>query len=436
MKANRFRYQVAQLFRGQVLYALAQFLLLALLSRFGDNSESGKYVLALATTAPIFLFLDLDLRTVRSTDQKNPEAFQSYFGLRLWCLFLAAFLSLSAGFLFFRSSLAVFIVVTIFRIGDSLSNLAYGGLQRMAHTELVGKSLTIKGLITIPLVLLVAWISGGSAVLVGVGMATVSILIAIFRDLPNAFALNQPDTRLSLQLLPIALTDFPAHIRITKRALPLGIDSLLSSLILNIPKYYVHAIMGMASLGVFGLLMQLAYSVQLLIGAVGHTGVAPLAELKANGERERFWKLLSKMSLTSLLVGILAAIGGTLVIPKTFAFLLGAEYDQPLLVMLLLIASCLTGTQRTISRATQATGNYLAYMIFDVLIFLGSLSMSNLLIAPLGLVGAAGALVVAFGIGLLATLIHTHYLLWPKNQHIDFGTMVSGQGDDSDKVNT
>lgn len=142
------------------------------------------------------------------------------------------------------------------------------------------------------------------------------------------------------------------------------------------------------------------------------------------------------MSLTSLVVGILAAIGGTLVIPKMFAFLLGAEYDQPLLVLLLLIASCLTGTQRTISRATQATGNYLAYMIFDVLIFLGSLSMSNLLIAPLGLRGAAGALVVAFGIGLLATLIHTRYLLWPKNQNIDSGTVVSGQGDNSDKVNT
>jgi len=35
MESKRFRYQVAQLFRGNVLYRLAQFLVLALLTSFG-----------------------------------------------------------------------------------------------------------------------------------------------------------------------------------------------------------------------------------------------------------------------------------------------------------------------------------------------------------------------------------------------------------------
>lgn len=415
MKASRFKWQVAHLFRGQVLQQAAQFLLLVLLAKFGGDLESGAYILAMATTAPVFLLLDLDLRTVRSTDHDSPELLQSYLGLRVWCLLVAVLISMSIGLFFFSGSLAVLAVVTIFRVGESLSKLAFGAFQKEKRSELIGKTLTYKGLLTATTVMILGWLSGGSAVIVGGAVATIAILFATLWDLPKAIKLNQPEAPAAAAFLTAALTDFSAHRRIFKRALPLGVDSWLSSLTLNMPKYYVNATMGLATLSVFGLLMQLAYSIQLLIGAVGHTGVAPLSELKQKGDRPAFWRLLGKMAGSSLLIGILAAVAGTLIIPTTFAWLVSPEYNRPWVVFTLLVASCLTGSQRILSKATQACGSFYSYLLFDVIIFMGSFIASILLIERMGLPGAALALVIAFGLGLLATLFHTRYLLWPND---------------------
>ena len=133
----RFVHQVAHLFRGQVLHALAQFGVLALLTHFGGKEQSGLYVLGLITTAPIFLFCELNLRVVRSTDQKYGESFISYVGLRAICLVLATVISLLIGYLFFPDKFLPIAALTAYRIGDSFSNLAFGGFQRVQQLSLI-----------------------------------------------------------------------------------------------------------------------------------------------------------------------------------------------------------------------------------------------------------------------------------------------------------
>ena len=411
----RFVHQVAHLFRGQVLYAGAQFAILALLSWFGGESQSGLYILALATTAPIFMFFDLNLRVVRSTDQAHNEKFVSYVGLRACCLLLAAAVSLIVGSFFSHDKFVIIAVVTAFRIGDSLSNLAFGGFQRAERSDLVGKTLTVKGIISVVAVLAVGYISQGSAVATGLAMAAISIYFGAFRDIPAAWAINEPASPVSLGRIQEAMKDVGTSLRIAKRALPLGFDASISSLALNVPKYCVEAFFGTGALGVFGLLMQLAYSIQMLVGAVGHTGVSVLAKLRLENSRDQFWRLFNRMLGTSLAVGAVAVIGGTLVLPKVFGYFLGPSYDQPWLMALLLVASCLTGAQRTAGRATQACNRYFAYTLFDVVIFSVSLIASLLLVEHYKLYGAAISLVLAFATGLLITLGHTRFGLWPRD---------------------
>lgn len=411
----RFVHQVAHLFRGQVLHALAQFGVLALLTHFGGKEQSGLYVLGLITTAPIFLFCELNLRVVRSTDQKYGESFISYVGLRAICLVLATVISLLIGYLFFPDKFLPIAALTAYRIGDSFSNLAFGGFQRVQQSDLIGRTLTIKGLISLAVVLVVAWLSGGSAVIVGFAMASIAIWFGLLRDLPLAWQNNEPETPVSLSLVRDAMLDFSTNARITKRALPLGFDASISSLALTIPQYFVEAIYGTAVLGVFGLLMKLAYSIQMLVGAVGHTGVSVLANHREENSRKQFWRLLNRMVATSLIVGGIAVIGGTLVLPKLLGYFFGTSYDQMWLIGILLVASSLTGAQRTAGRATQACNQYFAYASFDVIIFSTSLLASWLLVSQYGLIGAAASLAIAFGIGLVATMLHTKFLLWPGN---------------------
>ena len=417
---KKFARQVAFLFQGQVLFAASQIAVLLLLVAFGSDEQAGKeqsgiYVLALATTAPLYLFFDLNLRVVRSTDQSHDEVFLSYLGLRICCLLIATVICVALCGIWYPHRFGIFIAIMGFRVSESLSNLCFGEFQRAQQSDRVGKSLSFKGPISIVLISLVAFLSSGSAVMVGFTMAAVSISFSLFFDLPRAWRIGNPETSISAGKIVSAMTDVKANVRIAKRALPLGFDACVSSLALNMPVYFIEATLGTATVGVFGVLMKLAYSIQIFVGAIGHTGVSVLAKLREEEKREQFWRLFSRMLVTSFGVGSLAVVGGTLILPWLLGLVFGAQFNQPILLMTLLVASCLTGSQRIAGRATQACGSYLAYTVFDVIIFLSSAIASWVLIAQFELVGAGIALTVAFAVGLVVTLIHTRFLLWPAN---------------------
>ncbi len=394
------------------MFAAAQLGLLALLTLFGDGGQTGEYVFALSTTAPIFLMFDLCLRVTRSTDHRHQERYRTYLAIRFYCLIGALLTTLVMVTWFFPNRFWVFAGICLYRTGDSISNLSFGGFQRMQRADLIGRSLTPKGIIAIAMVALVAWLSGGNATIAAFAMGLLTISWALFFDLPGSWKLNEPEQPLSVACMTESALDFQSIFRISKRSLPLGFDAFVASLALNSPKYCIEYYWGSAALGVFGLLFQLAFSIQMLIGAVGHTGVSILSESFRDQKPDRFWRLLNRMLFSSMAVGVLATIVGTLVIPTTLGFILGPEYNQPLLVFLLLLGSTLAGTQRTAGRATQACGNYFWYTAFDIIICLGSLTTSLLLVKSLGLSGGALGIVIGFTLGLTVTLIHTYGLLW------------------------
>lgn len=415
-KKTSFLNQVQKLFRGQVLYAFSQWAILAMLVKNGSDLEAGKYTSALIATAPIFLFFDLNLRVSRSTDHKHDEQFRSYLGLRLWCLLFAVLTATGVCIWLYSSNFSVFFGLIAYRIGESISNLSFGGYQRMEFSDRIGSSLTFKGIICLAVMAIVIPLANGDARVAAITMAAISLAWASLVDLPGAWGLNEPDYSLSPSSTFASLADVSSAARIAKRSLPLGFDALVSSLALNTPKYCVEYWFGKETLGVFGVLSQLAFSIQMLIGAVGHAGVSVLSSLFRKQDSRPFWRLLNRMLLASLAVGVIAVIGGTLVVPPLMTSLLGPSYDQTLLFFLLLLASCFAGVQRTAGRATQACGSYFTYTIFDIVIFSTTATASLLLVKEHGVTGAAVALTIGFAAGLLVTLVHTYGFLDKGNR--------------------
>ena len=364
----------------------------------------------LATSAPVFMLFDLNLRVIRSTDQQHDQEFADYVGLRFLCLVIAVVVTWSIVMVLYPSLIAVLAGITLFRVGDSISNLAFGGYQRMHAADRIGKTLTAKGIVCLVLLAVVVPLTK-SAAWSAAAMGLVSIGFALFSDLPSAWKLNQPGTPFTATRVITALRS-PAKWRIAQRALPLGLDAFVSSLSLNVPRYCIDAWLGRETLGIFGVLAQLAFSIQLLVGALGHTGVSVLADRFKRNDQRAFWRLFHGMVWTSLAVGLIATVGGTIVLPPMLGWALGPEYHHVLLTMLLLVASTMAGVQRTAGRATQACGSYFAYTMLDVVIFSATAAGSLLLIQSMGMIGGAISLIVGFAFGLVATLAHARFRLW------------------------
>jgi len=388
-----------------------------MLGYFASDTEAGKYGFALFTTAPIFMFFELNLRVSRATDHQHGERFGNYVALRMLMLTMAFVVSIVVALIMSPQTFWVFLGVTLFRIGESLSNLSFGGFQRMQTSDLIGKSLTLKGIAVLALIGPFLTLLNGNAIAAAFVMAAISIFFGVTRDLPRSWQINEPDSPLNKSSLLEALSDSSSNFRIAKRSLPLGIDSFVSSLALNSPRYCIKYWFGDAALGIFAILSQLAFAIQMLIGAVGHTGVGMLSERFRNRQRAYFWRLYHRMFASSIMLGILAIVFGTLAIPSVMNYLGKPQYANVMLVLFLLIASCLAGAQRTAGRATQACGQYYWYMAFDFVICATSILTALYLVtsattAEEGLVGGAIAIAAGFAAGLVVTLIHTYTLLW------------------------
>ena len=133
-----FLQQVTALFRGNIFHAFSQWAVITLISAFGGNGAAGTYVSALAMTAPVFMFFDLNLRVMRSTDHEFDEVFSSYIGLRFYALVCAIVVSILICLVFYPLRIGIIIPILAYRVGESISNLAYGGLQRQQSSHLIG----------------------------------------------------------------------------------------------------------------------------------------------------------------------------------------------------------------------------------------------------------------------------------------------------------
>src|SRR5579864_9762127 len=68
---------------GTGLYAFCQWGMLVVLAKLCSPDMVGQFALALAITAPVFVFAGLNLRTVQVTDARRDFQFGDYLGLRL-----------------------------------------------------------------------------------------------------------------------------------------------------------------------------------------------------------------------------------------------------------------------------------------------------------------------------------------------------------------
>ena len=68
---------------ANAVYAGCQWAILVALAKAGSAEMVGQFALGLAVTAPVFMFANLQLRSLQATDAKEQYAFADYLGLRV-----------------------------------------------------------------------------------------------------------------------------------------------------------------------------------------------------------------------------------------------------------------------------------------------------------------------------------------------------------------
>lgn len=391
---------------GNVVYAATQFGILSVLAKLGNPAVVGQYALALAISAPVFMFTNLQLRGVQATDARNQYQFADYFTLRCLSTLLGVLVIslIVAGSHYDRTTKLVILLVTLAKAIETFSDVIAGHLQKFERLDQVARALMIRGAVSVSTFATAFWITRSLAVAVLALAATWLAVISLYDFRVLARVLNsRAYFRYSAPLLG----------RLAWLSLPLGIVMALNSLSANVPRYILEHKLGRAELGIFASLAYLVMAVGLISIALGQSVSARMSRLFADGNLDAFRAVLRKLLLIAVLIGVSGVTLALLFGRPVLTLIYRPEYAEHVnLLVVMVIDGAITAVSIFLGFGMTSARCFRSQIPIMLATVAASVVLTFVLLPSLGLLGAAYAL-------LLATVVRTSasYLVLSRALH-------------------
>jgi len=371
---------------GNAVYAITQFGMLSVLAKLGSAAVVGQYALALAISAPVFMFTNLQLRGVQATDACDEYEFADYFSLR--CLSTAvgvltiALIALLAGY--DADTKVVILLVAIAKAVETFSDVIAGHLQKFERLDQVARALMIRGLASVFNFSAVFFVTRNLIISLSVlsltWLATIGLydfrVLARVLTSGNYFCFSGPILRKLVWL-----------------SLPLGVVMALNSLSTNIPRYILERKLGTAELGVFASLAYLVTAMSLISIALGQSVTARLSRLFAAGELNAFRSLTGKLLLLAAGLGMGGVAIASMFGRPVLTFVYRPEYaEQVNLLIVMVVDASVTAASIFLGFAMTAARCFRAQITIMIVNLVVTIVCTFLLLPHFGLLGAGYAL--------------------------------------------
>lgn len=304
---------VSWTFAATLTSNLAQFALISVLAHWSSPQTVGQYSYGLGVTAPIFLWLGLQLRNVMVTDVGGEFSFGTYAALR--ALSLVAALLLVVALFWQGAGWEVILVLAIAKLFEGISDLIYAQLQRHGRLDWIAQGVLLRGVLSTALPLGLFALSRRLEVAVA-GIAAVNLLLLLLHDLRRSWPFLPA-------LGPVTWRDLA---RLLRLVWPLGVVAGLVSLSANIARIAVEHNLGSHAQGIYSALSYGYIVGGVVVGAVGTALTTQLAQRFAQGDHAGFLKLVARFVLISLGTGVLSVLAGWVLGRWGLRVLFGAEY--------------------------------------------------------------------------------------------------------------
>lgn len=319
---------------GQSVYIASQFCILVALARLGTVENVGQFGLATAIVTPIYWLTDLGLRTNKNTDADDTLTFANLFALRLGTS-LVGFAMILLTAIFYAhdaTTRAILIIYGAAKGVETLSDIAYGVLERHGQMRLFAQSIIVRGLGSLVAFTLILWqtdwVSGAF-----IAQLVVWTLVYVMHDIRHARRLsaNEPKA-ISWTLVWHAAKD-SRH---------LGVGRFLSALANAVPRFIIQHFVGLAGLGLFTAISYVLQASLMMMTAVTRSITGHLADLTVRKHFSAINRIIAKYTVATAVVGLTAVALGWLVGDPLVTLVFGAEFQgQSVLVVLILLTATL-----------------------------------------------------------------------------------------------
>jgi len=397
---KRLRTDFTWVLSGNLLYSACQWGIVVALAKLGNPEQVGEYALGLAVSAPIVLFANLQLRALLVSELSDRFTFGQYLTFRL--------VSLGAALLLVTGAVAcmqtnwrlkgIVVVVGFAQALEFVSETYYGFMQKHGRMDRIAGSLLLKGPLSLAALCGAMYVTR-SIVWAVIGLAFGRLLVLLVWD-------SRPDFAKSERSGFTVRLEWNSGEMLTllRMALPLGVISMLISLNLSIPRYFVEVHSGSAELGIFSAIASLLTAGNLVVSAFGQSIFLPVARACAALDRTKY------RGYVVMAAALGGSLGGVAILAAVFfgrailTHLFRPEYgERPDILVWLMIAGTIMFIASGLGYVITAAGSLRPQIPMLLATALAAAATSAWLIPRHGLSGAADAVLVAAFVQLMGT---------------------------------
>ena len=376
---------------GNFVFAFSQWVILIFFARMTNQENLGQYALALAIVTPIFAVGNLQLRPLYILDVNSEQkyTYTHFYYLRLICSFIALACCLVLG-LFFNVSILVLLLVGLLKFFESYSDIIYAYYNAHDQTQLISKSLFLKGTLSVLAVAVGLYLFDFYTALI----LFLMVYLVVWLCIDNLYIQKtQEIKKISLDL------------GMMKSAIPMGISLGIVTLQSNIPRLFLDQYASIQAVGIFTVLSYFIIVGSIFINSICQY-LSPRLTHAWNHNRAYFKKLLSMALLIAGGLGLIAIFLSYFMGEFVLNLVYGAEYvaytDAFVLTMvagfILYLATVLGYTLTAIGFIKQQVYLFSIVLIFSVLV-------SYLCIPEYGIVGGIYTLMVSYLVQCVLSLL-------------------------------
>lgn len=388
---------------GQVVMGVSQWATISVLALLGGAADVGELALALAVVTPIYELVKLKLRDVLATDVDHRWPVSDYLLLTIVASAVGLVLSaVIAGVLGGTTAVLVVAGVAVSRGYEAVSHISYGYQQQSDAMAKIGRSLSLRGVLSIALLAVAFWLTR-SVVLAAASMAVTNALIYHFYDRAEMVGADrsQPDEAEALH------SGTGSLVRIRKLAIsayPLGVFSALHAMTDSVPRLIVGVQLGLADLGIFAAFGYVVTGTSYITRALSQASSSRMASLVATGTRSQLSNRIRHLVFISAVAGI-AVIAGAYLFGEVFLRLaFGSEFAEFSTEFTIMSAyAFLLFVQTPLNLLLIAAREFSVQMVIQIVTTVAAVGATFLLVPIDGIRGAVFALLLAGLIRLVAT---------------------------------
>ncbi|MFO0889775.1 MAG: oligosaccharide flippase family protein [Isosphaeraceae bacterium] len=388
---------------GNLAIAGGQWLILVVLAKLGSPNLLGRYALALAVTGPVMLLANLQLRSLLVVDAAHRHPFGEYLALRIATASLAL-VAIAVGTLALgqpQDAALLVVAVGSWRGMEAIGEIAQGLCQQRERMDLVACSQVLRAVLAVlAMGSILAWT--GSVLLGAWAMAGIGTLVLVLFDLPSAARVLGPDGHAALR----PRWELRRLGQLARRAFPLGVAMMLSSLLVNVPRYAISHYAGDDALGSYAAVASLLVVISLMTTALGQSASPRLAGFAARGQWRSYHRLLSRLMVLGLLIGMTGLAASELCGRQILTILFDATYARDLAVFrIVMLAAAVASVATPLGFALTAGGHHAVQIPLLVVVTSGVACCSRILVPRLGAIGGAWSLVVGYLLLVVGSLV-------------------------------